>query len=477
MTRIPLLTLNVAGEDDVVTARQRARVIARSLGFDAQDQTRIATAVSELARNIQQYARDGRVVFELDDDASDAAMVVQVVDRGPGIPHLQSVLDGTYVSPTGMGVGLAGARRLSDRFDVQTMPGTGTRITLAKLLPGMRASGPDLARFAAREIELARPGSVSDELSEQNHALVAALGDMERQRAELERLNLELDETNRGVLALYRELDDRAEDLRRASESKSRFLSMISHELRTPLTSVLNLSRLLLDRVDGDLTPEQERQMLLMRNSVQTLIEMVNDLLDLARIEAGKTNITLAPVHVSDVLAGLRGVFRPVLQTSAVALLLDDPPEPIELCTDEGKLAQVLRNFISNAVKFTEAGEIRVTVVRNMHDVTFNVSDTGVGIAREDQERIFEDFAQVDNPRQRYVRGTGLGLSLSRKIAGLLGGSVGVESELGEGSRFWIQLPLQHPLADAGCTPQRLDLSASVSASVSVSASAEASRE
>jgi len=470
MTRIPLLTLNVAGEDDVVAARQRARLIARALGFDAQDQTRIATAVSELARNIQQHARDGRVVFELDDDAVEAAMVVQLVDRGPGIPHLQSVLDGTHVSSKGTAVGLAAARRLSDRFDIQTTPGSGTRIMMAKLLPGMRAPGPELARLAAREIEVARPGSAADELSDQNRALAAALGEMDRQRAELERLNSELDETNRGVLALYRELDDRAEDLRRASESKSRFLSMISHELRTPLTSVLNLSRLLLDRVDGDLTAEQERQVLLMRTSVQTLIEMVNDLLDLARIEAGKTNITVAPVHASEMLAGLRGVFRPVLQTSAVTLVFDDPSEPIELCTDEGKLAQVLRNFLSNAVKFTETGEIRVTVARHGHEVTFSVTDTGIGIAREDQERIFEDFTQVENARQRYVRGTGLGLPLSRKIAGLLGGSVGVESELGEGSRFWIQLPLMHPLGDPGCTPQRLDLSPSPSASPSASA-------
>jgi signal transduction histidine kinase len=215
-----------------------------------------------------------------------------------------------------------------------------------------------------------------------------------------------------------------------------------------------------MDRVDGDLTREQERQMQLIRNSVQQLIEMVNDLLDLARIEAGKTAIHLGPVQVHDVFAGLRGVFRPVLPTSVVALVFDDPNDTIELCTDEGKLVQVLRNFVSNAVKFTEQGEIRVSVERDGDFVTLAVRDTGVGIAAADLDRIFDDFTQVENPRQRHVRGTGLGLPLSRKIAGLLGGSVGVESELGVGSRFWIRVPIVHPLSEPGCVAQRLDLSA-----------------
>src|SRR6185295_11970254 len=137
---------------------------------------------------------------------------------------------------------------------------------------------------------------------EQNRALLEALVALDTRRVETERLNAELAETNRGVVALYAELDERAEDLRRASESKSRFLSMISHELRTPLTSVVNLTRLLLDRMDGDLTSEQERQITLIRKSVLSLTEMVNDLLDLAKIEAGKTSMRLAPVAVGEMI-------------------------------------------------------------------------------------------------------------------------------------------------------------------------------
>lgn len=282
--------------------------------------------------------------------------------------------------------------------------------------------------------------------------------EVESLRQEIGRLNVELDETNRGVLALYAELDDRAVELRRASDYKSRFLSVISHELRTPLTSVLNLSRLLLDRVDGDLTADQERQITMIRNSVQSLTEMVNELLDLAKIEAGKTTLRLTRSAVADLVTGLRGVFRPVLQSNAVALVFDDPDPSLELCTDEGKLAQVLRNFIANAVKFTERGEIRLSVTTGGADrLTFAVSDTGIGIAPADQARIFEEFTQVDNPRQRYVKGTGLGLSLSRRIADLLHGEIGLRSTSGEGSTFWITLPRVHPLARPDCAETVLE--------------------
>jgi signal transduction histidine kinase len=277
-----------------------------------------------------------------------------------------------------------------------------------------------------------------------------SVGDeVESLRHEIQRLNVELDETNRGVLALYAELDDRARELRQASEYKSRFLSVISHELRTPLTSVLNLSRLLLDRVDGELTADQERQITLIRDSMQALTEMVNELLDLAKIEAGKTTLRLTRVSVADLLTGLRGVFRPVLHDNAVVLTFDEPDASLTVCTDEAKLAQVLRNFVANAVKFTERGEIRVTVTVDGSDtMTFAVSDTGVGIAPEDQALIFQEFTQVDNARQRYVKGTGLGLSLSRRIAQLLKGRIGVKSEPGVGSTFWIAIPREHPLAE-----------------------------
>ena len=206
------------------------------------------------------------------------------------------------------------------------------------------------------------------------------------------------------------------------------------------------MTRFLLDRADGDLTPEQERQVTIIRNSVRSLVELVNDMLDLAKIEAGQTVMRPSDFTVGDLLAGLRGMFRPLVRHEAVALVFDDAHDALALHTDEQRLSQVLRNFVSNAVKFTEHGEIRVTATPQAGDlVRFAVRDTGIGIAPEHHERIFQDFAQVDGPIQRRVRGTGLGLPLSRKLAGLLGGRVELESALDAGSTFTLVVPRRLP--------------------------------
>ncbi|MBV9881360.1 MAG: ATP-binding protein, partial [Gemmatirosa sp.] len=342
---ISLLTVDIRHEHDVVLARQRARQVAELLGFEPQDQTRIATAVSELARNAFEYARGGRVRFGVDGPLGDGSgrrhaprqsVVVRVSDEGPGIPDVQAVLDGRYVSATGMGLGLVGARRLSDRFDIQTAPGRGTTVEIARTLPpNARAVGPaDLAAIAETLARQA-PRSAVEEVQRQNQELLRTLDELRGRQTEIERLNVELAETNRGVLALYAELDDRAQDLRRASEYKSRFLSDVSHELRTPLTSVLNMTRFLLDRADGDLTTEQERQVTIIRKSVEALTEMVNDLLDLAKVEAGRITISPEWFEMVDLFAALRGMFKPIVSAGTVSLVFDEPEAEIKLYTDD----------------------------------------------------------------------------------------------------------------------------------------------
>jgi signal transduction histidine kinase len=272
---------------------------------------------------------------------------------------------------------------------------------------------------------------------------------VQAREAEIERLTQELAETNRGVLALYAELDDRAQALGLMSETKTRFLSDMSHELRAPLASMINLTRLLLARSDGPLTAEQEYQVTLIQRSAESLSEMVNDLLDIAKIEARKVELRLEEVSVAEIFAGLRGMFRPLAINEQVALVFEDPDEPIVLVTDAQRVAQVLRNFVSNALKFTTEGEVRVTAHAAGDAVRLEVADSGVGIAPQDQARIFEDFTQVDGPIQKRVRGTGLGLPLTRKLARLLGGAIELESRLGEGSRFSLVIPRVHPGPEA----------------------------
>src|SRR5271163_612045 len=274
--------------------------------------------------------------------------------------------------------------------------------------------------------------------------------DLNECKAQVDSLTQELTETNQGVVALYAELDDRAADLREASELKSRFLSYMSHEFRTPLGSIRSLTRILLDGLDGPLTDEQEKQIRFIQGSAEELTEMVNDLLDLAKIDAGRISISPEWFEMFDLFAALRGMFKPILTNQSVDLVFEEPTDVPRVYTDDKKLSQILRNFISNAIKFTQEGEVRVSAkYRTPGWVTFAVADTGIGIAEEHQGALFQDFVQLDSPIQKRFRGTGLGLALSKRLAELLGGSVAVQSELGTGSTFSAIIPIHF-------TPDRL---------------------
>ena len=404
----PIVTVPVESEGDVVAVRQRARRLAELLGFERQDQTRIATAVSELARNAFGYAGGGRAEFIIDNSAAPQIFRIRISDKGKGIAQLQEILDGRYRSPHGMGLGLVGARRLMDHFKIDSVVGKGTMVEIGHDLP-LRA-GPITRNRLGEISDILQRENAADPLAalrEQNRELMQSLEEIRRRTEESSALNQELGDTNRGVVALYAELDERAEQLRKASELKTRFLSNMSHEFRTPLNSVLALSRLLLDRIDGDLTPEQERQVGYIRRSAEGLLELVNDMLDLAKVEAGKVDVKSVTFTVHQLFGGLRGALRPLTTRQSVELIFDHPDDLPELYTDEGKVTQILRNLISNALKFTEQGEVRVTARRDQASgfVVFAVRDTGIGIDPRDHERIFEEFSQVDTRLQRKAKG------------------------------------------------------------------------
>jgi signal transduction histidine kinase/CheY-like chemotaxis protein len=441
-----LFTLQIHYEQDVVQARQRTRELAEQLGFDVQDQARLATAVSEIARNAVQYARGGTVQFELEE--SPQTFLIQVQDQGRGIPHLTDVLEGRYQSSTGMGLGITGTRRLMDSFKAESTA-QGTTVRMGKTLPKRSPILTDSQLQQIQEAVAGRPPqNPYDEIQRQNQELLRAMAELRKREEELTYLNRELEDTNRGVIALYAELDEKASSLQQANELKTRFLSNMSHEFRTPLNSILSLSRMLLARMDGDLSSEQEKQVTFIKKAADGLSELVNDLLDLAKVEAGKTEVHPDSFEVSDLFATLRGMLRPLLvQGSSVSLVFVEADGLPSLYSDEGKIAQILRNFISNALKFTERGEVRVTAEQVGHMIQLSVSDTGIGIAPDDQERIFEDFVQIESHLQKQVKGTGLGLPLSRKLAELMGGSVSVQSEAGQGSTFSVCIPIVYPKA------------------------------
>jgi signal transduction histidine kinase len=279
--------------------------------------------------------------------------------------------------------------------------------------------------------------ALNQELAETQRHLVRDI--QARRRAEKA-----LEETNRGIRVLYAELEEKALALKLASDQKTRFLSHMTHELRSPLAAILNLAHLLLNRVDGDLTPGQETQARFIHKSARVLVELVNDQLDLAKIEAGKTTIRPAVFEVKDVFAALRGMLRPLLRSDATELIFNDASCLPAMYSDQGKIAQILRNLIVNAIKFTPHGTIQVSASCANEKMVFVVADSGVGISPADQKRIFEEFTQLDAQEQNEIKGSGLGLPLSQRLAQLLGGGITLRSMPGEGSQFSVSLAREY---------------------------------
>jgi signal transduction histidine kinase/DNA-binding response OmpR family regulator len=454
----PLLSLVMRQEPDVVLARQRAKALADLVGLDRIEQTRLATAVSEIARNAVVYAGGGRVDYQIDGSTAPQLLVVHVSDRGPGIRNLAEILGGEYHSTSGLGLGLSGARRLVDHFHVDSST-SGTTIRLAKLLPPRSPLYDALAiERLARQLAAHAPASALAEIRYQNTELVQALEALQARQDELERVNRELEDTNRGVVALYAELDERADHLRRADDLKTKFLSNMTHEFRTPVNSILALSRLLAERLALD--EHEKNELFYIRRSAEQLSDLVDDLLDIAKVEAGKIEVHPAHCEVAGLFGALRGMLRPLLAGQSVTLVFDAPDDLPPLYSDESKISQILRNFISNAIKYTEEGEVRVSAsyLADEAMMRFDVADTGIGIPEADLPRIFDEFVQIENPLQRRTKGTGLGLPLSRRLSELLGGRVTVTSVLGAGSTFSLTVPLMHRAMTANAEAPALEV-------------------
>ncbi|MEU9741113.1 sensor histidine kinase [Micromonospora chersina] len=443
----PLLQMTLRVEQDIFLVRQRGREVAAAVGLEHQDQVRLATALSEVARDLLHTVDGADVTFVLDRDVRTGQSVLRV-DLAPARP----LPDGRYQPQSGA------VARLVDMLGVVT-DGGDTVVRMSRRVPA-QAEPLTPERLAQLRTELASsaPGTALDELATQNAQLISALDEVRSQRDELEVLNSELQETNRGVMALYNqlteeleetnrgvvalyaELDEKSAQLRAASESKSRFLANVSHELRAPVTAIIGLSRLLADSASDPLTAEQARQVGLIRSSAADLLGLVNELLDLAKAESGRIEPNWAEVDLRGLFGQLRGTLRALATRPAVELVVEEPPAPATVRSDEVLLAQVLRNLLHNGLKFTERGEVRLRAERRGDLWSLSVTDTGAGIPPELHERIFEEFYQV--PGTTRVGGTGLGLPYARRLVTLLGGTLELTSEPGRGSTFTVVLPV-----------------------------------
>ncbi|MCK0207782.1 response regulator [Starkeya koreensis] len=301
-------------------------------------------------------------------------------------------------------------------------------------------------------------GAANEELQEQARALHDSQRRLELQQSELEETNAHLEEQTQ-LLEAQRDdltkaqgaLQEQARELSTASRYKSEFLANMSHELRTPLNALLIMARLFSENRTGNLSEEQVSYAQMIESSGNDLLALINDILDLSKVEAGKLDLQPQDVAIVPLVEKLARAFEPLAGEKGVTIrthIAPDVPERLE--SDPQRLEQVLRNFLSNAVKFTDAGEVTLGVGADENGrVVFSVRDSGIGIAEEDQDMIFDAFRQADGTLDRRHGGTGLGLSISRELAGLLGGEIGLESRLGEGSTFSLSLPCRFSGPDA----------------------------
>lgn len=431
----------VRREGDIVKVRERVRRLAREMGFDSTTQIKVTTAVSEVTRNIYEYAKSGAISLSLAERGADFGLQVTARDDGPGIDEatLRSIMRGAYQSSSGLGVGLSGTRKLMDEFDIQTKTGEGTRVTLVKWMPrgladDVKSRVEELRAHLGEDVE----DSVVEELQQQNRDFVKILSELEDKRAQLEELNQQLNQTNH-------ELNEANSKLRELAEMKEEFLALTTHDLRSPLTVISGVISFFTSGRLGELSPEQKNMVTMMERNTQNLIELVNDLLDASKLESGTMRLEKTSFDLREVINELREtMLLPLAKEKGIKLVETFPADLPFVVADRAKLRRILLNLLSNALKFTSKdGRVEISAELQDERVRLSVSDTGVGIAPEDVDRLFDKYEQTRSRATRGEKGTGLGLYITKQLVELHGSEINVKSELGKGSTFSFTLPIK----------------------------------
>jgi signal transduction histidine kinase len=431
----------VRREADIIKVRDRVRRLAREMGFDSTTQIKITTAISELTRNIYEYAKSGAISLAVVERGPDMGLQITARDDGPGIDEntLNAILRGRYQSYSGMGVGLSGTRKLMDEFDIQTAKAEGTRVTVVKWLPRAAAPGvkeriEEMRTHFNEEVD----DSALEEIQQQNRDFVTILSELEEKREQLEEVNRQLNDSNR-------ELNEANAKLSEVAEMKEEFLALTTHDLRSPLTVISGVISFFTSGRLGELSPEQKNMVAMMERNAQSLIELVNDLLDASKLESGTMRLDIASINLRALVDELRDTMEPLAREKGIALEVHLTAEVPPVKADRTKLRRILVNLLSNAVKFTGKGgtvEVRGTLAEDEDQrVRISISDTGVGIAPEDVERLFDKYEQARSRATRGEKGTGLGLYITKQLVELHGGEIKVKSEMGKGSTFSFTLP------------------------------------
>jgi signal transduction histidine kinase len=432
------MTVALRRENDLLLARQRARQITQLLGFSTGDSTRVTTALAEIARNALVYGKGGSVAFAIEDEQDGVqALSVEVADQGPGVANLDTILAGNYGSETGMGIGITGSRALMDRFQIESTPGAGTRVSMSKKLPrsASHVGAAEIARLT-NELMARGDGSPFGELQLQNQELLAALDEVTRRQEEVERLGL--------VAEVARARAEAAQVVaERSLVVQERFMALTTHEIRTPLNAMLGYLDLLDMELATTLDPKQAGYFAKVRRACQHLVGVTNDFLDMAKGEAGHLKVARHAGPARHAISEAAALVAPQAAVRSIEITLVEATERVMYLGDSDRVRQVLVNVLGNAVSFTpDGGRIRVTAARVEAApeggtlvggpwCAIRVEDSGPGIPAEKVPHIFEPFVQVAGQSQSGRKGTGLGLTVSRQLALLMGGDLTADGSTG----------------------------------------------
>lgn len=444
--RLTISRVEIRHQQDVVCAGQRARQIAELLGFDRHDQNRISTAVSEIARNAHQHGKGGETEFLVDAATHERYFTIVVRDSGPGVTDIDAILAGGSNPGTTPGMGLLGARRMMDRFVIESNPGLGTTVCMSRRVPD---TSPEITPAVVDRIAqvLLATGAETplEDIRTQNRELLAVLDDLRARDEELTRVNSELARANTEMATLNQDLQKKTErleqterTLRLRNEELKGFAYTISHDLKAPLRGIAGYAQELERKHRTGLSERALFCLSQILTATRNLERLIEDLLQYSRLDAETPS--LVAIDLRDLVDGALRSFNETIARGKIELAVDLPE--VKLRVWERGLLQVLTNLIDNAIKYSRNSTPPRIVIKAQsldNSIRIMISDNGVGFDIKYADRIFGLFNRL--VRMDEYEGSGAGLAIAKKVVDKIGGRIWAESTPGQGATFFLDIP------------------------------------
>jgi len=480
--------MNAIEKTDVEKLLKNVKSISTKMGFSNLDSIKIITVISELSRNLYGHPSGGQIIFELARDKKKYGIKIIFKVKGGSNESISNLFCGDFKSKNEIGIGLIGVKKLIDDFRIESND-MEMQIIMIKWIHSKKTLSTKLSSEISKEFAKISESFIIviekhpkeetlvdiENIRKKNMIVWNLINELEKELKNknelLKETRKELNISNEEVMNVMTELENSNKKLQNTMEGlersnmkqklyldqlnhmnirlkeldqlKSMFLASMSHELRTPLNSIIGFTSWLLMGMEGDLNEEQKEQLSMVKSSANLLLDLINDILDISKIEAGKVDLDIEKFEIAEVVNDVVNSVLPLVKDKGLNLIYN-VPEGIIINNDKRRIKQILMNLVSNAIKFTDQGNVKIEgKLLTNKDLEVIVSDSGIGIKKEDMEKLFKPFQQIDMSSTRRHAGTGLGLHLSKKLLNLLQGDISVKSQFGKGSEFKFIIPIE----------------------------------